>query len=115
MAVNCERRTPSTSAPQSLMLMNSDFVRDHARAMADRVIAEAAGTSESRWPRRLTIAWELAYLRPIDVEEMSLAQSFIARQLDALGKEGKPEDRERAVLTNLCQQLLSSNEFLYVD
>ncbi len=41
MAVNCDRRNPSTSAPQSLMLMNSDFILDHAKAMARRLRAEA--------------------------------------------------------------------------
>ncbi len=80
MAVNCERRTPTTSAPQALMLMNSDFVRDHARTMALRVIAEApqvSGSSsepedpaEARWSRWVTHAWELAYQRPISEAEL---------------------------------------------
>ena len=35
---------------------------------------------------------------------------YSSRQLSTPGP-----DRELAVLTNLCQQLLISNEFLYVD
>ena len=48
MAVNCDRRMPSTSAPQSLMLMNSDFVLDHAKAMA------ASGPCRGHRPRTPT-------------------------------------------------------------
>jgi mono/diheme cytochrome c family protein len=38
---NCERRTPSTVAGQSLMLLNSDFILDHAARVAARVEREA--------------------------------------------------------------------------
>ncbi len=116
MTVNCEQRTLSTSAPQALMLMNGDFVRDQAGAMADRVIALVpGGPEESRWPRWIAQSWDLAYGRSISAEERELARSFVSRQLAALGPNGKPGETHRAVLTNLCQQLLSSNEFLYVD
>ncbi|HEU5117222.1 MAG TPA: DUF1553 domain-containing protein [Isosphaeraceae bacterium] len=125
MAVNCERRTSTTSAPQALVLMNSDFVRDHARTMALRVIAEAPQVSdpssesddpaETPWSGWIGHAWELAYQRPISDAELVLARAFVADQLAALGQEGEADERHRAVLTNLCQQLLSSNEFLYVD
>ncbi len=37
MAVNCDRRAPSTSATQSLVLMNSDFILSHAGRLARRV------------------------------------------------------------------------------
>jgi hypothetical protein len=40
MSVNCERRVPSTTAPQSLVLMNSDFVLNQAAAMAARLKRE---------------------------------------------------------------------------
>src|SRR5262249_36168039 len=40
MTVNCDRRVPSTTAPQSLMLMNSDFVLNHASFLAKRLRAE---------------------------------------------------------------------------
>jgi hypothetical protein len=73
---------------------------------------DPAGTPWSRW---IGHAWELAYQRPISDAELNLARAFVADQLAALGPEDKPEERHRAVLTNLCQQLLSSNEFLYVD
>jgi hypothetical protein len=41
MEVNCDRRPSSTVAPQSLMLMNSDFILRNARKFAERVQSEA--------------------------------------------------------------------------
>ncbi|HVC95258.1 MAG TPA: DUF1549 domain-containing protein, partial [Pirellulales bacterium] len=40
MTLNCERRVPSTGAPQSLMLMNSEFVLKHANLFALRLRSE---------------------------------------------------------------------------
>ena len=68
MAVNCDRRVPSTTAPQSLMLMNSDFVLKQAGR--DRPASSGAETARGRRRRpictdRLAVAWQLAYQRPI--------------------------------------------------
>jgi hypothetical protein len=131
MDVNCDRRSPSTSALQALMLMNSDFLIAEAIAMADRLIAETPadlapaeswdtlesfrGATGATLPQMIAHAWALAYQRPIEPEELELARSFVAGQLDAMGSADAPEDRPKAVLTHLCHQLLSSNEFLYVD
>ena len=73
------------------------------------------GPAGGRWPGWIGLAWRLAYQRPASPEELGWARAFVAEQLDAIGQDGEASDRERAVLTNLCQQLLSSNEFLYVD
>jgi hypothetical protein len=42
---NCEARTPSTVAGQSLMLLNSEFILDQAARLAARLEAEAGGSS----------------------------------------------------------------------
>jgi hypothetical protein len=116
MAVNCDRRTVSTSAPQALMLMNSEFTLAHAKALALRLRAETpadfaadlAGPPAGRLPRMIAYAWALAYQRPITREELDAALAFVA------APRGE-DDPELAALTDLCQQLLCSNEFLYVD
>jgi hypothetical protein len=113
MAVNCDRRMNTTSAPQSLMLMNSDFVLDHAQTLAKRLRSEVPGKPDLS--RMIARAWPLAYDRPISDEERDWARAFVAGQLDALPKANASGDRELIVLTDLCQQLLTSNEFLYVD
>ena len=43
MAVNCEKRSSSTVASQSLMLMNGDFILSAASALAARVDEKAGG------------------------------------------------------------------------
>jgi hypothetical protein len=60
-------------------------------------------------------AWQLAYNRSISGDERDWARAFIVRQLEELAKSKVSGDRELMALTNLCQQLLTSNEFLYVD
>ena len=118
MAVNCERRIATTSAPQSLMLMNSDFVLNHAGALARRLRAETPahpGRAKPNLDPLIARAWQLAYQRPISPEESDWARAFVSQQLQTTARGGNGGDRELAVLTNLCQQLLTSNEFLYVD
>jgi hypothetical protein len=111
--LNCDRRINSTVAPQALMLMNSDFILRQAGHFADRlVVAVPSATDAVR--QRIGLAWHLAYQRPASPEEMGLAARFLQQQTERLRAAGKP-DAERGALTNLCQQLLASNEFLYVD
>lgn len=68
------------------------------------------------------LAWRLTYGREPVADETRLAAEFLAGQLEtlksAVGTDGKPltvTSRQRQALANLCQQLLASNEFLYVD
>jgi hypothetical protein len=123
MTVNCERRILSTGAQQSLMLMNSDFVLKQAGLLAQRVRGqtplavtdnkdEAEHAVLSAWVR---CAWQIAYQRSATENELELANQFLLAQLSELRSNGEKADHELAALTSLCQQLLSSNEFLYAD
>jgi hypothetical protein len=125
MDINCDRRVSSIGSPQSLMLMNSDFVLKQAEAFAGRVLKEKplaveqepTGQSPSmspRWESQLAYAWQLAYQRPITAEELSLSSEFLERQIATMRGEQR-KDPEHAALVDLCQQLLASNEFLHVD
>jgi len=60
-------------------------------------------------------AWRIAYHREITPEEWDWVAQFVSVQLAQLRAAGEKSDHDLAVLTSLCQQLLSSNEFLYVD
>jgi hypothetical protein len=110
--LSCDRRTPSTAATQALMLMNSDFILRQADHFARRVIAETAPGPAGR-EKWVVHAWRLAYQRPPSPEEMGLALRFLQVQAGP-GPAGKG-DAKRAALTNLCHQLLASNELLHVD
>jgi hypothetical protein len=74
--------------------------------------ADFHGPLRGSLTRMIAYAWQLAYQRPASAEELEWASEFVAEQYATLPPVG---DRELAVLTNLCQQLLASNEFLYVD
>ena len=68
MAVNCDRRTASTVAPQSLMLMNGDFTLKQAEHLANRLRSEAPGGLDlglttplaDRFPKHQS-AWTYGY------------------------------------------------------
>jgi hypothetical protein len=111
MAVNCDRRTPSTSATQSLVLMNSEFILAHAGRLARRVreLTPGGAPTDPLAPQA-ACAWKLVYQRAITPDESAWVRDYGAQQRTIPGP-----DRDLAVLTNLCQQLLISNEFLYVD
>ena len=140
METNCDRRIASTAAPQALMMMNSDFTLKAANRFAQRVKREAAADPA----REVTRAFELAFGRPPDAPELEQSLAFLQMQTDQLktrpavlrpqkharaargGKKGrrlKYETLQRSTaaepslqpLTDFCQALLSSNEFLYVD
>ena len=122
--LNCDRRVGTTSAPQSLMLMNSDFILKQAGYFAARVRKETPAEYErdriakldpktARLAQYAAFAWREAYLRAATDEEIALASQFLAVQIPRL--RANLADPELAALTNLCQQLLSSNEFLHVD
>jgi hypothetical protein len=112
MAPNCDRRAPSTTALQSLMLMNSDFVLNQAAAIARQL---QSGSPAPPLPQQIAAAWRLVYQREISPEELDWARSFAAQQRAVLDRSGGEDDRQLTVLTSLTQQLLNSNEFLYVD
>jgi hypothetical protein len=116
--INCDRRITSTSAQQALMLMNGEFVLQQAGHLARRIVREVPpgqpADADAVRGRRVELAWRLAYQRPPEKDESDLTDTFLRRQIDQLRSTGKP-DPELAALTNLCQQLLASNEFLHVD
>jgi hypothetical protein len=124
MEVNCDRRISSTGSPQSLMLMNNDFVLTQAKLFAQRVLKEiplesppaADGTPAPapNWEPQVAHAWQLAFQRPITPEELSVSLRFFEQQIATMRSHNQ-KSPEEAALVDLCQQLLASNEFLYID
>ena len=104
METNCERRQSSTVATQSLMLMNSPFILDQAARFAQRLQKDSSDST-----RQVTRAWQLAFSRSPTESELADAREFLSVQSAA-----KPKN-ELQPLINLCQTLLSANEFLYAD
>jgi hypothetical protein len=93
--LTCPRRNESTTAPQSLALLNSGFTMDRAKALGAQV-----GDAEAAWKR--------VYGRLPSAEEKAAAEQFLLKQQALLGSRD-------AAMAELIRGLMNTNEFLYVD
>jgi mono/diheme cytochrome c family protein len=111
METNCTRRSVSTVSSQALTVLNSDFVVRQGDLFAARALREAPADPAGQ-------ALRLAFGRPATSAERQELGAFLdaqaARHAHAVPAPGEPEARRRAV-ADLCQMLLSANEFAYVD
>ncbi len=103
---SCGVRTTSTVPLQTLTLLNSDFARLRAKAFARRLEREAGADA------RLTLAFRLTCGRSPTTEEAAVSQRFLAEQAKVYA--GQKDAAERT-WADLCQMLLASNAFLYVE
>jgi hypothetical protein len=108
MVGTCGKRSLSTVPLQPLALLNSQFVRKRGSAFAGR-LAREAGTDTDR---RLTLAFRLACGRNAVEEELTACRRFVEKQHAVYAKE---KDRAERTWTDLCQMILASNAFLYVE
>ena len=90
-----ERREVSTTAIQSLALLNGRLVAEESEHFAARLVREAGDDTE----RQVQRAFQVAFARPPTAEELKRYYEFIQT-------EG---------LTSACRVLLNANEFVYVD
>jgi len=135
MSPNCLERNVSIVAPQALNLLNNAMIQKLVRSLAERVRQEA-GDDPRRQVERLH--W-IVYGRLITEEEKKLclealnrlaqsasppshsdrqvATSAASRALNMTdpAKRGSDEGRDFAALTKLCQTLVNSAAFLYID
>jgi mono/diheme cytochrome c family protein len=122
LAPNCDRRAVSTVAPQSLSLMNNDFIVEQSEAFA-RSLESDAGTDATE---RVRLSWKRALGIEPSSDQIAFAIKFLADQradfavpttpatADKAPKTA-PADPERRALATYCQALFGSNAFLYVD
>jgi hypothetical protein len=105
---SCGTRTTSTVPLQALALLNSEFARLRARAFARRLEREAGADAD----RRLTTAFLLASGRQPTAEEAAAARRFLAIQA---GVYAGQKDAPERTWADLCQMVLASNAFLYLE
>ncbi|MFG0263218.1 MAG: DUF1553 domain-containing protein, partial [Novipirellula sp. JB048] len=110
---NCTERSFSNVAPQSLLMMNSQFAIEHAEHLADRMIQ-----ADSEVSQQLSAAWQHCFGKPIENSVLVELMQFVEQQT-ALFLQRNPEwtadTAHRLALASACQAMFSSNEFLYVD
>lgn len=101
-------RARTTVAPQTLLLMNNPVVREWAEAFAVRV----RELPDDGWTPTIDRAYRLALSRPPRSEELAAAERFLERQRQSHAQAADPT---RAALTDFCQVLLSTNEFIFIE
>jgi hypothetical protein len=81
--------------PQTLFLLNSDFVEEQATAMAQRVM------EESTFEKRFSLACRLTWGREPLATEMAAAREF--------------DPNDLASWTSICRALIASADFLFIN
>jgi hypothetical protein len=92
--LSCSERPRSTSAPQSLTLLNADEVMSASNATAARLVKESTSPEG-----RVADAYRLILGRAPSEREAALARDFL----------------QKAPLSELCRTLFNLNAFVYVE
>ena len=109
-ATSCPSRQTTTVPAQALTLLNNRMVAGLARAMAERITREA-GANPAPFVKQ---AWLLAYSRPVNDAESSLALKFIGEAEARHGRSGR-QDAHAAALEDFCMGIINSTEFIYTN
>ena len=120
MDPNCELRSPSTVATQSLWFLNDTLIIQHADDIT-RLLYATSDTSEDR----LRLLYKRLFAATITDRERQMCMEFLSNQTERLRRnpdagwqktlKNSPDMAERRAFASLCQTLLASNRFLYID
>jgi hypothetical protein len=120
MNPNCDARRCSTVAPQALLFLNEQSIIQFSEKTAQRLWSE---TPEPQ-TRIARLFLKLFSKSPTD-PELASCQEYLASQREVFAADPNPDWRKRMeneshapdlrALASLCQVLMASNRFLYVD
>ena len=103
--VSIGQRSNTTVAPQALMFLNSTQGRRYAAALASRLTGDSSST-------KITHAYRLCYGRAPLENEQQIAMQFLNQQAEKY-QAASHQNPSGDALTDLCQALLASSEFVY--
>lgn len=110
-------RSITTTAPQSLLLMNAPAVRAWAERFAARVVAEPfhfAADAPSDDVAPVHTAYARALGRAPTADELADARAFLDAQAARYRADGRA-DAAAAALADFCQVILGLNETLFLE
>ena len=121
-SVPIDSRASTVVAQQALFMLNSELVGSQSERLARRLLEDADLTDAER----VVLAYEICFSRPPRPEEVLRATAFLERVLATGGRTrsqswppamGEPEmiDERLHAWRNLCQVLMASNEFIYIQ
>lgn len=99
--VHAEKRSATTTPTQKLFMLNSPFMLERAKVLAERVTTDASESDAVSIQR----AYQLLYGRNPESAETAAALAFLR----------KPATSEVTRWQQYAQALLMANEMLYVD
>lgn len=124
---SCARRASSTTATQSLTMLNSSFSWETATRLAARIWRDKG--PDANTAQQISLAYSLVLSRSPTRAEIHAGEAFLAQQADQfisqqrsrreLGLEDSDlsisDARRFSALAQFCLALFNLNEFLYVD
>lgn len=120
------KRNTTTVAPQSLIMLNSDFYEQQARHLADRILQEGEAPSSQLLDR----AFRIVLTRLPTEKERTIALGYLSQQQEqfitsatatAVAQNGNMDRQQiekqalRQALEAYCKVMLNLNEFVYID
>ena len=110
---SCPRRAETTTAPQSLLLLNGELAIEQARRWAEQLLNQY----RADLPALVSAAYRRAFGRPAADDEVTAAIAFIKAQAASKvgASPGGNDQAMAAAVADFCHALVNANEFLYVD
>jgi hypothetical protein len=122
---SCPQRSTTTTAPQALALLNSEFALLQSQHWSGRLLGEHGGDLAAL----VRAAYAQAFARPASEEQLRAAREFLGRQAETIANSGEAttsatlptpmpaglDPAQAAAIVDFCHALLNSNEFLYID
>ncbi|MFN7934741.1 MAG: PSD1 and planctomycete cytochrome C domain-containing protein [Bryobacteraceae bacterium] len=109
MEINCARRVSTTSAVQALALMNGQFVTTQSEHFAQRLLRQPGEDAQ-----KVREAFRIALSRDPSPTETDQLLTFVRKQ-ETFYKDQPEAARRLRIYSDLCQALLGTNEFVYLD
>ncbi|MEX2559132.1 MAG: DUF1553 domain-containing protein, partial [Pirellulales bacterium] len=122
---SCPRRGRSTTAPQALILFNSEFSLAQSRTLAGFLLSHTDGSLEAA----IDLCHRRLLSRAATPSELDSARGFILAGAQRLRDEGRSAEQlalpdplpagadvwQAASLVDYCLAMFNTNEFIYVD
>jgi len=104
-------RDVTTVPTQALYMMNSPFVVEQSREMADRLLTERDDDAD-----RIDLGYQLALGRSATSQEIERSLTFIDTACEAVAdNQQKQQDSKLKAWAGFCQVMLASAEFRYLE
>ncbi|MEO1980193.1 MAG: DUF1553 domain-containing protein, partial [Fuerstiella sp.] len=104
-------RDVTTIPTQALYMMNSPFVVEQSREMADRLLTERDDDTD-----RIDLGYWLALGRSATSQEIARSLTFIDTTCEAIADDQRTQqDARHMAWAGFCQVMLASAEFRYLE